>query len=237
MKNKSGWVSISRNIVNHWLWKDKPFSKGQAWIDLIMMANHKDSKVLFNGEVVEVKRGSLVTSQLKLMERWGWGKTRLRTFLGQLKTELMIELKTNQKQTTITIVNYGVYQLPQTTDQPTAKPLTDQQPNTNNKYNNINNNNNPPTPLREGDGVSFEAFFSAYPKKTEKSKAEKIFKEKNFNQRQFDWVMRVLEEDKRSDQWKRENGRYIPKACNWLENNMYDRELKETPIRIFSTDP
>lgn len=39
----SGWIKIHRDILYHEIWSDKPFSKGQAWIDLILMANHSDN--------------------------------------------------------------------------------------------------------------------------------------------------------------------------------------------------
>jgi hypothetical protein len=34
-----GFVSIHREIMDHWIWQDKPVSKGQAWVDLILLAN------------------------------------------------------------------------------------------------------------------------------------------------------------------------------------------------------
>ena len=37
----SGWISIHRKILNNILWQDKPFSKGQAWVDLLLITNHK----------------------------------------------------------------------------------------------------------------------------------------------------------------------------------------------------
>ena len=57
-----GWLKLYRSIQNHWLWEDKPFSRGQAFVDLLLMANHKDNKILFNGELIEIKRGSRITS-------------------------------------------------------------------------------------------------------------------------------------------------------------------------------
>lgn len=139
-----GWISVHRTLQGHWLWEEKPFSKGQAWIDMLMMANHADKKFLFGNELVEVKAGSFITSELKLAERWGWGKTRTRSFLEVLQKDGMITKKANQKRTTIIIENYSDYQNSQTTDkllpnycQTTAEPL----PNTNNNDNNDNNEN------------------------------------------------------------------------------------------------
>ena len=30
-----GWVKVHENLNDHWLWEDRPFAKGQAWIDLL----------------------------------------------------------------------------------------------------------------------------------------------------------------------------------------------------------
>lgn len=114
----SGWVKVNRNLLEHWIWNDKPFSKGQAWIDIILLANHSDKKVLVGGEFVEIERGSFITSELKLMERWGWSKNKVRSFLQILQTDSMIVKKTDRKRTTINVVNYGKYQISETTKEP-----------------------------------------------------------------------------------------------------------------------
>lgn len=55
----TGWVVLDRKIMDNWVWQDKPFSHGQAWVDMILMANHKDTDVLFDGKVISLKqRGS-----------------------------------------------------------------------------------------------------------------------------------------------------------------------------------
>ena len=95
-----GWISVHREIQDHWVWEEKPFSKGQAWLDLLMMANHKDNKFVFNGELIEVARGAFITSELKLMERWGWSKSKVRNFLKMLENDSMITKKSDNRKTT-----------------------------------------------------------------------------------------------------------------------------------------
>lgn len=105
-----GWVKIHRGLLDNELWSDKPFAKGQAWVDLLLMANHKDKNVLIGNRTEMVERGSFITSELKLMERWGWGRKKVKLFLNFLENEKMIERNANNKRTAITIVNYGFYQ-------------------------------------------------------------------------------------------------------------------------------
>ena len=110
MSSNDGWIKLHRTILNHWIWNEKPFDKRSAWLDLILRANHSDNKFSLGGEVIVVKRGSFITSELKLMERWGWSKSKVRRFLEMLQKESMIEKNSDRKKTTLTIVNYDVYQ-------------------------------------------------------------------------------------------------------------------------------
>lgn len=155
----SGWISIHRKIQDHWLWSEKPYSRGQAWIDLLLMANHKDNKFLLGNELMEVERGSFITSEYKLMDKWGWSKTKVRNFLKLLEDEKMLIKLSDRKKTTITIVNYNDYQVSGTTQKPlkdyekttkelredyqeTTKELLKNPNNNDNKDNNDNNENN-----------------------------------------------------------------------------------------------
>lgn len=146
-----GWISIHRKIQDNIIWNDKPFNRGAAWIDLLMLANHEDKKIIFNGSTVEIKRGEKITSLRKLSERWGWSRGKTKKFLNLLKDENMIEFKTDHQKTTYKIVNYNVYQNEDLYKRATEKPLNDQQKATEkplndtnnniNNYNNVNNNN------------------------------------------------------------------------------------------------
>ena len=117
-----GWIKLSRNITDHWLWKDRPFSRGQAWIDLILSANHEEKKVLFDGKLIVIRRGQQVTSIRKLSDRWGWNKRTTKRFLSMLETDGMLSMECTTRCTTLTIVNYGKYQNRSTTKSPLNAP-------------------------------------------------------------------------------------------------------------------
>ncbi len=53
---KSGWIKLHRGLQDHWLW-DCEFSYAQAWIDLLLGAGHKPTKIMIKGLVIERKRG------------------------------------------------------------------------------------------------------------------------------------------------------------------------------------
>jgi hypothetical protein len=106
-----GWIKLHRKIRDcSVIWDDKPFSRGQAWIDLLMMANHEDKDIYFDGGVYRVERGQKLTSIRKLSEEWGWSRTKTTKFQNDLKKAEMISLKSDTKKTVVTIVNYNNYQ-------------------------------------------------------------------------------------------------------------------------------
>lgn len=117
-----GWIIVERKIQEHWLWaKDKPFDVRSAWFDLLLSANHKANKFPLGNEMVLVERGSFITSERKLGEKWGWSNTRVRNFLKLLESDGMIIKKTDSKKSTITIVNYSSYQDMESTEKAEKK--------------------------------------------------------------------------------------------------------------------
>lgn len=114
-----GFFKVDRQVFDHWLWEDKPFSKGQAWIDLIGLANYEDGKTLYRGKVVDCKRGTVYRSISFLAERWGWSRDKTRNFLNMLESDGMVRIKATTRQTTVTLINYGKFQDRVTTDSST----------------------------------------------------------------------------------------------------------------------
>lgn len=114
-----GYIKLYRSVRDNWVWEEKPFSRGQAWIDIILSVNHKETKILFNGSLVTVKRGTCITSIRKLAARWGWSLEKTVKFLNELKKDGMIDKDSNRLRTLITVEKYSVYQ-----DKPNTKPNT-----------------------------------------------------------------------------------------------------------------
>lgn len=112
-----GYVKIYRQIQDSFLWTDKPFSRGQAWIDLLLLANFQDSSILIRGLQINIKRGQLAYSQVSLGKRWGWGKTKVENFLKLLIFNKQINVQNNNVTTLISILNYDIYQSDQPPDQ------------------------------------------------------------------------------------------------------------------------
>lgn len=122
-----GWIKLSRGMLDHWLWKEKPFDKKSAWIDILLMTNHQDAKYMVKGKLVEVKRGQCGTSVIKLAARWGWSRNKVRNFLLALESDGMLTVKGTAQGTTLTVINYEVFQNREPTKRTPKGQQTDQQ--------------------------------------------------------------------------------------------------------------
>lgn len=106
----AGWVKLDRSIQDHWLWSEKPFSKAQAWVDLILSANHKGAKFMIKHSLVEIERGQQARSEVTLSKEWGWSRDKVRRFLKLLENDGMIRQQKTNITTVLTICNYERFQ-------------------------------------------------------------------------------------------------------------------------------
>ena len=104
----SGWIQLHRQIRENWIWEDP--AKLKAWLDILMMVNHEEKKILVNGELVTIHRGEKLTSIVKLSERWGWTRRRVVRFLDLLENDKMCTTNRTANGTTIKVNNYKEYQ-------------------------------------------------------------------------------------------------------------------------------
>ena len=105
-----GWIKLHRGLLDNDLWRSEPFSRGQAWVDLLLLANHKESFFYKRGNRVVVKRGQVGRSVVELSDRWKWSRTKINKFLKDLEKEQQIITHKSTVTQLLTIVNYDVYQ-------------------------------------------------------------------------------------------------------------------------------
>lgn len=133
-----GWVSLHKQIRNHWVWEKPDYLK--AWLDMLMMANYKDQKQTYKGNIVLIKRGEFPISYRKLAVRWGWSAGKIKRFILLLKADTMVDTHTDYGFTVVKVRKYNEFQLQTDTatdtviDTPVDTP-TDTTIISNNKYN------------------------------------------------------------------------------------------------------
>ena len=216
-----GWIKVYRQIRSSWLWNsDEPYDRRSAWIDMLLCANHDGKTVCMDGKLMTVERGSFVTSQLKLAERWRWDRKKVKHFLELLEQDKMVAITTTTKRTTVTIENYGKYQDCGTSEHPTnGASLGQVLPTNKNDKNYIT----PLTPLAGGSDTKFETFWLSYPRKTGKGAARKSFAKVKVP---LETLLSAVEAQKQTEQWKRNGGQYIPLPSTWLNQCRWEDEVQ-----------
>ena len=183
-----GWISLHRKILeNPILNRSRVYSNFEAWIWLLLKANHKDNKFMLGSELVKVKKGSMITSQKKLCKQFRWGNSKLRSFLKVLQKDKMLLLETNTQSTQITICNYESYQdsqISNKTQTTHAQHTHNTRTKTNNNVNNDNNLNNIITNKEYLDKYGYDmlkAFVDYWTEKKPNGRKEKWDMEKTFD--------------------------------------------------------
>ncbi|MBA3012342.1 MAG: hypothetical protein KKF12_11975 [Proteobacteria bacterium] len=112
---KHPYFTLSRKFLESDMWLSEKFTKGQAWVDLIGLANWRDKTAEIRGITIDVKRGEVARSKVFLAKRWGWSRGKVIRFLDELKMEQQIEQLTVQQKKNVTslirLINYDQYQL------------------------------------------------------------------------------------------------------------------------------
>ena len=109
MENK-GWIKIFRSITEDEDYFAERFTREMAWIDLILLANSKDSTVVKRGVKIQIQKGQVFKSIRFLSDRWQWNERTTMKFLDILELEGKIQRKITNVNTLITITNYSNYQ-------------------------------------------------------------------------------------------------------------------------------
>lgn len=164
-----GWIKLHRQIQDCWLWNDdEKFDKAHAWMDLLLLCNHSEKKISVDGKPMTIPRGQFLTSKVKLADRWGWNVKTVNRFLSVLEDDRMIVQTCTHRWTTLTIVNYEVYQgsversmdmsMDKSMDNSMDRSMDINKNNKELKKERIKENNNPPTPLKNKSESQRELF-------------------------------------------------------------------------------
>jgi hypothetical protein len=216
------WRSFREDPV-YFTNKKRRATSQDALLDLWLSASHKAEKVYSQGEMVEVRRGDVLTSILALSERWKWSRHRVERFLNVMEMDGKLIQKRTNRRTVLTICNYCKWQ--------------DQRPTNSSAEGHLRGSRGAPeghvqqsepsnhltkSPLRYPtiDG-EFDAFWTAWPKKVGKAAARKAWDRLNGNRPEIGHVLEAIRWQAHTDQWRREDGRFIPNPATWINQNRW----------------
>lgn len=241
-KIPGGYYIKARQIKDSWVAHASPVVR-EVWDYLLREANHKDIK--YGGYTV--KRGQLFRTYRQIIKDLSWTvgfrsqyyhESSMKRTMNGLMKEGMIELMSEPWGTLITIVNYDYFQNQNNYARPTERtsdePLSDRSSNqvrtTNNKNENNENKENKHICANEvqfaqmSEEDFFNLFWQEYPKKKGKIDALKAMKQVKPTNGVRQKIFKALEWQKRSDEWAREGGQYIPYPAGWLRAGCWDDE-------------
>ncbi len=148
----NGWIKLHRKLL------ENPFAhKANSmalWVTLLLLANHKENKFMWNGKILIIKEGQFITGRKELSKQTGIPATTIERILETLENGHQIGQQKTTKYRLITIVNWESHQnVDRKVDN--KRTTNGQQTDTNNKGENEKNerNNiadkNPPLPVKE----------------------------------------------------------------------------------------
>lgn len=107
---ENSWIRLHRKLMDDPLYFAEPFTKMQAWIDLLLLANFADRVTFIRGNRVTIKRGQVAYSREWFSGRWRWSRGRVERFLSMLENDRKIVQRKSHIISIVTIVNYDFYQ-------------------------------------------------------------------------------------------------------------------------------
>ena len=96
MNGLEGNITLTKRLQRHPVWMREPPSYGQAWVDLLLLANDRPRIVTINGENIELKRGQLAWSIRRLEREWNRSGEWIDRFLKFCRDETMLLVDTTR---------------------------------------------------------------------------------------------------------------------------------------------
>ena len=105
---EQGWIKLHRKVLDNPIATRAEYA--WLWMTLLLMANHRNQKVMWNNDVVVIKEGQFITGRKKLSQQTGIKETTIERILKYLENGHQIEQQKTNKYRVITIINWRSYQ-------------------------------------------------------------------------------------------------------------------------------
>jgi hypothetical protein len=105
-----GWYRMHRGWTDTQVFSREPFTDREAFHWSVENAAYQEHQIHFNGELVTLARGQIVTSIRRLAETFRWSVKRVRSYMNRLSTSKMWTIESTHRWARITICNYEKYQ-------------------------------------------------------------------------------------------------------------------------------
>lgn len=236
MTENLGFISVHRKLF------DKGFARNPkylaVWIYILSHANHETKEILANGTTILIERGSFLTSIKLISKFFNLSFNMTWRILNYFKTDNQIDIKTTNRYSIITVLNYELYQQNRKQNR---KPVDNKQ--ITDRYliettNNDNNENNDNTKYNDknsdlkflGEKTKIQIFIEQELKEVSKLKnqltreqSEKL--EKLYS---FDLIQKKLKEMENYKKIQNYNSVYLT-LQKWIENEVKNGTTQPQP--------
>ena len=223
-----GWLKLHRRLLN-WEWYRDVNTK-TVFVHLLLTANYGVSK----HKGFTLSEGQRITSVSEVSAETGLTIREVRTAFEHLKSTNELTIKTTNKFSLVTLVNWRLYQTStdeatnETASEPTSRRQTDDKLNKRNREG------------KEIPDARFDKFWSAYPRKVAKKNAFAAFKKINPDDSLLSEILAALTAQRNNSDWTQDNGKFIPYPATWLNSERWldeqpDETLPEQPRKFIQT--
>jgi hypothetical protein len=211
-----GYIKVWRKTIDSgWLQNHKLCA---FWLWCLLKASHKEYDLIVGCQKVHLMPGDFVFGLNKASEELAMSIRSIRTILAFLKTSQNLTIKTTNKFSVISIVNWDIYQQTETTnDNQNDKPPTSYRQATDNKQTHKHKSTKEYT-------SDFLQFYDAYPKHIGREPAWKAWQKLNGSRPNLSTLITKINEMKKSEDWTKDNGKFIPHPATWLNQKRWEDE-------------
>lgn len=223
-----GWIKLHRVLLEKPIWTCSNCLQKTLLITLLLKANHKENEWVWKGEKYKLQPGQFITSAESLEKEIGKEASRqkIRSSLALFEKLGFLTIKTTNKNTLITIVNWELYQGGNDEDnQQFNNQITNKQPSNNHQITTNKNDKNDKNEKKKDILSKFALFWREYPKKESKQAALKSFTREVTSEEQADMILKSLQKQKRVWEKKGTESNYIPLASTWLNQGRFNDEF------------
>lgn len=216
-----GFVQLSDDLSS-WEWFD---DRNTVYVYIRLLLGASWGERDYKG--IHLQRGQLIISQREFADKCGITRQELRTILDRLIATHKITQTSTHKFSLITVVEYDCATQTPTRNIPEKQPTVNPPTLLETNRQNIKQQTSPASRVGGELSESFEKFWSVYPKKTAKKDAFKAWEKLKPNEELTAKILKSLEQQKKSVQWTKDNGQYIPYPATWLNGRRWEDETNE----------
>lgn len=224
-----GYVKLARRIKSSWM-IGSDHDALAVFIYLLTNVTHKPHKVIVDGQVIELRPGQVLGGRRRLAEACGLTEKQIRRILKLFENaEITAKQPANGRAKAvhvITFINWEFYQSDGSYGaKEKAKERTIEGPSKGQGRATDKNGNKGKKVNPCANADAFARFWEVYPKKRSKGDAEKAFAKINPDDAQLALMLQAIDQAKRSDDWQKDGGQFIPYPATWLNAKGWEDEL------------